>query len=441
MSDKLKWSNFQTRVVLPNRSILLKSTLTGAVVSVDCHAETAVASWIDGKQEIAPPIVGTLTNPDVGLLVPAERDEYSAWRDKLLDRRNNAAHTFTLHFLPTTLCQLECSYCFENGSQRMRGMRPELVGVSREWLATYLADHPEIDTFRLALFGGEPLLRKDIIKLGLEAFHSLARERGLDFWTELTSNAELLNEATAKMLSQHEWRRVQITLDGPKDVHDARRHGRNMRPTFERIMRNVQMLLSTDYIPKVDIRISFDLSNADRVPELIRYLAGLDKQYRINLSLGLITPTLQNRDSARDEALLAEKALVVWNLAKQHGFEIPEEFITGPWCVAIAKHSAVLQPDGTLQKCFCTVGREEYNFGTIHEQPKGGYLYDSRFEHFRRTDQCIEEKCQYLPMCGGGCIHDAIVAAGGADGSRNRFCQKTLLTEMNKGLLVLNHAS
>lgn len=437
MYDTLSWSDFRIRIELPTGDVLIKSTLTSAIVTLHRYAEAAITRWVEGNGEKPSFNVDNLAHENIGLLVRREDDEYTAWRNHLIDRRNNAARTFILHFLPTIQCQLECKYCFENGGDRQQGMKPDIMAESRKWLDTYLGNYPEIDTFRLVLFGGEPLLRKDIVAQGVKAFHSLARERKLDFWCELTSNGELLDEPIAAMLSQHEWRRVQITLDGLKDVHNTRRHGKNMRPTFDRIVENIRMLLSTDYIPAVDVRISFDLTNADNVSELIRYLATFGRQDRINLSLGLITSTLGNPNRMGEERLIAQKALLAWQVAKGCGFKVPDEFITGPWCVAIAKHSAVLQPDGALQKCFCTAGREEYNFGTIREQQTKGYLRDSRFEHFRRTDQCVKEKCQYLPMCGGGCIHDAIVAGGGPDGAAQRFCQKTLLKEMNDGLLRL----
>lgn len=141
------------------------------------------------------------------------------------------------------------------------------------------------------------------------------------------------------------------------------------------------------------------------------------------------------------ERQLGCKAVEIWSVAKSHGFEIPDEFIVGPWCVAIAKHSAILQPNGALQKCFCTVGRNEYDFGTIENIRNDGYLKDPRFEQWQRTDSCLRRKCPFLPMCGGGCIHNAIVAHGQPCGSDQPFCQRTLLEVYNQGLLLINHSS
>ena len=439
MKNIYRWSDFCLRVQVRG-GILLKNGLTGAVVFIDAKNEKEINHFIsNGDTGILSTRIDELAHPDTAILIPKNFDEYSDWRERLIYWRNNEAHIFILHFMPTIQCQLRCDYCVEKGANRGIGMKQEIINQSRRWVIDYLDSHHEIDSFRFVLFGGEPLLQRKVVEQALETFHKLASERNITFWTEIVTNGEFLNEETARLLSRHDWRRVQITLDGPEGVHDLRRHGENGRPTFQNIMRNIRMLLSTRYIPKVDIRISFDASNADRVPELIHHLAGLEVQDRINLSLGLITPTFASPSKTNTESIIAEKALMTWKVAKDCGFLIPEEFLTGPWCVAIAKHSAVLQPDGSLQKCFCTAGRKEYNFGSIFERSETPYLKDPRYEHFKRTDQCIKEKCQFLPLCGGGCIHNAMVEQGGSVGGKHRYCQKTLLDKMNHGLLALTY--
>lgn len=439
------WSKFCLHVETPDNNFLLKSTLTGAVVEMSTKREAFLTRWLERPFGVEPPEIAHLLDQDVALIVPRDYDEHSVWRTRLVEQRDNTAHIFVLHFLPTLACQLNCSYCFEKGCEARNeaGMSDETITKTREWLGKYLTAHPEIDTFRLVLFGGEPLLRQDVMNKGLSAFHSLADQHGLKFWTEMTSNGELLDAGAIALIMKHECSRVQITLDGPSDIHNQRRCGEDGRPTFAKIIQNIQLLLSMANPPKVNIRISLDLSNADRVPELVRYLASLGRPDCLQLSLGLITPTMEKPEQLRSEGEreLGCKAVEIWSLAKSYGFEIPDEFIVGPWCVAIAKHSAILQPNGALQKCFCTVGRNEYDFGTIEKIQSDGYLKDYRFEQWQRTDSCLRKKCPFLPMCGGGCIHNAIVAHGQLDGFCQPFCQRTLLDVYNKGLLLINYYS
>jgi len=431
-----RWSDFCLRIHT-NGGLLLKNSLTGAVVVIDAETENKInRSLSNGDVSVQ---IDTLAHPDTALIVPIDLDEYSTWKGKLINRRENGAHIFILHFIPTIQCQFRCNYCVEKGVDRGASMKQDVIDQSKKRVTEYLDSHPEIDSFRFVLFGGEPLLQKKLVMGALDTFHKLALERNIKFWTEIVTNGELLDENTARMLSKYIWRRVQITLDGPEDVHNSRRHGENGRPTFENIIRNIRMLLSMELIQKIDIRISLDINNADRVPELIQYLAELGSQNRVNLSLGLITPTFANPSKVNPQSVIAEKALVAWKIAKGCGFAVPEEFLTGPWCVAIAKHSIVLQPDGSLQKCFCTVGRNEYNFGSIFDKSGALYFKDPRFEHFKRTEQCATERCPFIPLCGGGCIYNAIVEYGGSIGSEQRFCQKTLLDKMNRGLLALTY--
>lgn len=174
---------------------------------------------------------------------------------------------------------------------------------------------------------------------------------------------------------------------------------------------------------------------ADFTPiEILFYVLRIDK-----FNLGLTTPSLSAQPGRMTQEQLADSALSIWQHAKMRGFEIPDEFTAGPLCVATAKHAAVLQPDGNLQKCFCTSGRKEFNFANVTTKPVS-YTRDVRFEQWKRVDECIKERCTYLPVCGGGCTFEAMVKYGPEQGSARRFCQKTLLDRMNRGLLVLAHS-
>lgn len=420
------------------RGVLAKNTFTEAVILMSYHGKSEVDHWLKHQsEEPVPTAFEELV--EHGFLVEKGVDDIAEWHKLLLKTRNDEAHVFTLHFEPTIQCQFECPYCFENGSDRGRPMKPEVLSQSLDWFREYLRLHPEVDSFRLKFFGGEPLLCKGIIEQALIGYQSLCRESNLDFWIEITTNGELLDEKTAELFSRYSWRRVQITLDGPREVHDSRRFGRKNRPTYENIMRNIVMLLSTDYIPAVDIRMTLDVGTRDHLRQLIDELDAFGCHSRIRLSLGLTTPSLSVTPGRMTQEELAEAALSTWEYAKAKGFEIPEEFIAGPLCVAVAKHAAVLQPDGNLQKCFCTSGRPEFNFGHVAQKPRT-YTQDPRFEQWKRTDECIQERCEYLPVCGGGCTFEAIVQEGSDKGGEKRFCQKTLLDRMNRGLLRLTYS-
>jgi len=100
---------------------------------------------------------------------------------------------------------------------------------------------------------------------------------------------------------------------------------------------------------------------------------------------------------------------------------------------------AVVTPDGFLQKCFCLIGDKEYNFSHVSVVPTK-YAQDIRFEaHNKRTIDCKNEKCAYLPICNGGCVRNSICLYGNS-GFEKSHCCKTFLESVNIGLLKLNYS-
>lgn len=421
-----------------SRGVLAKNIFTEAVLFLNHEAKRTLDRWLPEQQTTIPPIgLSELVKHE--FLIDKSVDEFAEWKELMLTTRNDKAHIFTLHAEPTLQCQLECPYCFEKGVDRGKPMNLGTLNHSLTWFAEYIQVNPEIDSLRLKFFGGEPLLCKSMVAKTLEMYHVFCRENKIDFSVEMTTNGELLDEEIAKLFSRYNWHRVQITLDGPADIHDTRRCDKKGRPTYVNIMKNIHMLLSTDYISTVDIRMTLDAGTKDHLVRLLDELDGLEKHSRIHLSLGLTTPSLSVALGRMTQDQLADAALSTWRYAKAKGFEIPYEFTAGPLCVATAKHAAVLQPNGNLQKCFCTSGREEFNFAPVTTKPVS-YTKDARFEQWQRFDECIKECCTYLPVCGGGCVFEAMVRYGTVQGSSQRFCQKTLLDRMNRGLLVLAYS-
>ena len=429
---KLQWSIYNiVESVVGGR--IIRNTRTGATVYIPDADYQFLDDAIQKKSLENGSDLESLSG-DNGVLVDVDEDEVKLFSDMFSRTRDDGTNNFTIHFLPTMGCQLSCHYCYEGGLRKYGLMTDEVLEKSVKWLDHYFALH-NIHRLKIVLIGGEPLVGMKVIKKALPMLSTLAEKHGLEYSTELVTNGEFLTGEVASFFHRYRWGRLQITLDGPRDVHDSIRFGANKRPTFNTIINNMMLVLDCGYIEKVDIRINYTSSTKNRIGELLEYLASLGVQHKLNLSFGIIMPTLsENVEVVQQES--AESYLSFCKMAKELGFEIPVEYTVGPWCVATEKHSVVLQPDGGLQKCISTVGRHQYDFSDVSITPKG-YAKDTRFERFKRIDACKKEKCPYLPICGGGCPWDSLVAYG-KRGFGMRFCQKTLLDIINRGLLRLD---
>ena len=149
---------------------------------------------------------------------------------------------FTTMIKPVgSACNLDCDYCYYLGKADLYGgHQPKM---SEELLERYISQYIEAVQIPMVTFcwhGGEPLLA------GLDFY-----EKAVALQNKYKGNKQIENSLqTNGLLMNAEWcdffRRnnflIGISLDGPKDIHDAYRHDRGGHPTFDRVMRAVEMM-------------------------------------------------------------------------------------------------------------------------------------------------------------------------------------------------------
>lgn len=243
---RYKWSVFC--LYQPVRGgLVVKNIRTGATLRLSSTIFSNIKKWLHGSESSLPQEYFESLFGENAFLVPFDLKEFDDYRDSFVHTRNEKANLFSLYFLPTTKCQFSCFYCFEKKDNKENNMSASTAEQLLKWLSEYFDVNKDVTALRFILFGGEPLMRKDLIKKFLPAFESLARKLKKDFWTEIITNGEMLDHKTGRFLSEHNWKRVQITLDGPKRIHDLRRFGKNKKPSFTKIINNIKMLLDNNY--------------------------------------------------------------------------------------------------------------------------------------------------------------------------------------------------
>jgi uncharacterized protein len=309
--------------------------------------------------------------------------------------------TLSLTVCPTLACNFRCPYCFEHDQADGTRMSAETV----ERLVGFIASYADIRRLSISWYGGEPTLAWDVVcditervlKLDLACEHA-----------GLVTNGYLLGPKKIAQLNDLGIGSVQITLDGPREVHDRRRVLAGGGPTYDRILENVKALMDSSYEGVCSIRVNVDKSNVEDYvvmrAELLERFAG--KKLFVYAGHVHVAPERScEHPCSFDGREWSDFTLGLYRdagLLPTRGF-YPSSAPEG--CVANAHHGFVVGPRGELYKCWEDVGKPQMEVGDLHaEEPITNPALRARYAI---GTGCFEDptclECRMLPVCGGGC--------------------------------------
>jgi len=137
-------------------------------------------------------------------------------------------------------CTLNCAYCSTSGKYAKKKIKPHMdESITKKTIDFFCERLQNIDKPIITFYGGEPLLRFDLIKETVMYVKNTYSTQKIIF--NLTTNATLLNREMLDFFIEHDIY-IMISLDGPKDVNDRYRRFKNGKGTFKRIMKNLEFI-------------------------------------------------------------------------------------------------------------------------------------------------------------------------------------------------------
>ena len=312
-----------------------------------------------------------------------------------------------IFIIPTYNCNLSCPYCYEDKDLMPKGHISDAMGQRISAFIKKFIEKSHIRHLSLGLYGGEPLLNFDQTYPIVQEVERFASEVGVHVDVSVVTNGTLITPDIARRLKELNTTEVQITLDGPKEVHDTRRITRDGRGTFDRIIESLRILKENEITPL--LRINVDKENYDSIPELLDYLKEekLDTALAFGFIVSLTDASARYRcafnDEERDRLLLELK-----QLARDKGLTLANKelrpIIKQGICSYITDFAYLIDMLGDLYKCQNFVGLRDRKVGSLDENGEINYT-DEFYNWMSRNPFDIPEcrNCKLLPLCLGGC--------------------------------------
>ncbi len=140
----------------------------------------------------------------------------------------------------TDRCNLRCDYCYYNASARRDDMTFAMLETTLKFFAGLCGKYAD-GSLIITFFGGEPLLRMEAIRQGVEWCER--SDSGLKFGYGVNTNGTLLDDAALDYFEEKQFT-VFVSIDGRREVHDRHRG----KGSFDRIAGHLPRLTAMNAI-------------------------------------------------------------------------------------------------------------------------------------------------------------------------------------------------
>ncbi len=144
------------------------------------------------------------------------------------------------------ICNLNCDYCYYLEKKNLYMDEKKFI-MSEEVLDKFFSQYfksQDVPAVSVVWQGGEPtMLGVDYFKKAMEIIDKHNNDKQIEHVFQ--TNGTLIDEEWARFFKRYDFL-VGVSIDGPKDLHDRYRTYKDGKPTWDRIMKSIDILKKHD---------------------------------------------------------------------------------------------------------------------------------------------------------------------------------------------------
>ena len=334
----------------------------------------------------------------------------------------------------TQSCNLDCVYCYgEGGSYGSGGNMDEQTAFQAvDWLLQQSGKKKKI---HVGFFGGEPFLNFPLMQKIADYAHKRCQEEDKKVAFHATTNGTLLDSEKIEFIRDNEIS-VMVSIDGPREIHDAQRPFKNGQGSYDRIVANCKDLLQAkpdtpahavlmgdndpEMVKRALLEIGFaDVSVTSASSSLFDEQARQKKKDRdteiifreLEQEAGQWMEYIRARDSESLKKLKHKGQLLMGITTLLYNSKRRHPCGAGLGLVGVSA-------EGGVYLCHRFVGQEEYKLGTVFEDKLDRQPYQESVDLHPVCSKCF---ARYY--CAGGCKHDNAGSCGSVFSPAGDMCR------------------
>lgn len=273
-----------------------------------------------------------------------------------------SAETLNLIVMPTEQCNFRCTYCYEDFL--VGRMSQNTVDALKLYLDRRA---PTLKRVHLEWFGGEPLLAADIVLDVSKHLKTLVEQTpGLVMTSGATTNGSLLTPKLLADLVAVGVTQFQVSVDGPRALHNATRVRRSGRGSFEEVWGALTTLKNSIFDVRVTIRVHVD---ADKVSMLPEFLQSVRDSFLDDDRFELFVKAIEKLGGKNDDNLPImprdQLAQLVDTACRRLGITVNPTSDADSVCYAAQGTSFVVRATGRIAKCTVALSDPRNDVGQL----------------------------------------------------------------------------
>ncbi len=372
----------------PDGAHLLFNGRTGALIEFEAHELEMVTDALAGA-----PGPWTDVMASSGFVVDDAGVEQESLVERLL-QGSGPSPILELTIAPTYGCNFRCDYCYVHFEDR------RMDRDAAERILKYVDEHlPQHAQANITWFGGEPLLQWRLVAEMAAQLTQIGAKHRRPLLQFLTTNGYLLTSKVTQSLVDAGIIYFHITIDGADAGQNQRRVLRDGRPTYQRVLENLTVLLEQHPEARVTLRMNLEPDSVALARPLLQAISpSLRNRIQVHA-----TPVIR-AGVVRDPQLHREIADVI-STALELGYVYYDNAIPvgrASHCTAESSTTFQVGPGGELHKCSPS-GKPEVTVGSLNQAGLPVLRAEATevWEGVGLPQECSD--CQYLCFRGGGC--------------------------------------
>ncbi|PNR98996.1 hypothetical protein X928_08355 [Petrotoga miotherma DSM 10691] len=327
----------------------------------------------------------------------------------------------------TEQCNMACSYCFQQQFYKHR--QPVMSMEKFVEIMNWFIEENRGNVPRVQYFGGEPLLKFDLIQRGNEMLVDAKNKNNISNYSQIiTTNGTLMTKKIADYLNKWNFD-VAFSLDGWKDLNDKSRVFKGGQGTYDRVLQGIHNFRSSG--GNVNILLTPRNDNLVHIPEIVKHFV----EDLGATTVGVNSPQPTEAGWEVEGHGLAKATQKAWEycIEKNVNFVGPGTFIPkiiksksaqvgrcvdGNSGEAEAEWSIYISATGDFS--YCLVHHQDDR--CVSDDPKQ-IKQESKFRlwHYNTSDHPECDTCIASQICGGPCSLELALRRGELNPDRCKF--------------------